>query len=115
MRSSMMPTTMSSETRAAGFHDRLGLEADRRARRDRGAQHVAGRELRNAVLLDQPRRLRPFAGARRPEQYQPHLFLPLSFALRIRPSYWCACRWPWICATVSIVTLTTISSEVPPK
>ena len=99
----------------ARFHHRFGLEADRRARRHRGAQHVAGRELRNAVFLHQPRRLGAFAGARRPEQDQPHLFLPLSLALRIRPSYWWACRWPWICATVSIVTLTTISSDVPPK
>ena len=71
----------------AGLHHRLGLQPDRRLRLDGGAQHVAGRELRNAVLLGEPRRLRAFAGAGRPEQYQPHLFLPLSFALRIRPSY----------------------------
>ncbi len=50
MRSAMMPTTISSETRPPAFHHRLGLEADRRSRLDRRAQHVAGRELRNADI-----------------------------------------------------------------
>jgi hypothetical protein len=31
------------------------------------------------------------------------------------PSYWCARRWDWIWATVSIVTETTIRIEVPPS
>ena len=38
-----------------------------------------------------------------------------SFALRIMPSYWWDSRWPWIWVTVSMVTLTTMSSEVPPR
>src|SRR5262249_29429537 len=48
-------------------------------------------------------------------QLRVHLRRPRSFDFLIRPSYWWAKRYPWICATVSIVTLTTISSEVPPK
>ena len=40
---------------------------------------------------------------------------PRSFDFLIRPSYWCASRCDWICATVSMVTLTTISRLVPPK
>ena len=55
------------------------------------------------------------SGAGRAEKDKPHLRRPLSFVLRIRPSYCWACIWPWICATVSITTLTTISSDVPPK
>ena len=82
---------------------------------DRGAQHVAGRELDDAVLVDQPLRLGALARARRPEQDQPHRVRPLSFDFLTRPSYWWASRWPWTCATVSSVTLTTISSDVPPK
>jgi len=71
----------------AGLHHRLGLQADRRSRLDRGAQHIAGRELRDTVFPHQPRRLSAFSGAWRPEQYQPHLFLPLSLAFLMRPSY----------------------------
>ena len=40
---------------------------------------------------------------------------PRSFDFLISPSYWCASRWDWICATVSIVTDTTIRIEVPPR
>ena len=40
---------------------------------------------------------------------------PRNFDFLIRPSYWCASRWPCTCATVSMVTLTTIRSDVPPK
>ena len=82
---------------------------------DSGAEHVSGRKLHDAVLLDQPLRLRSLARARRPEQDQPHRVFPLSLAFLTRPSYWWASRWPWTCETVSMVTLTTMSSEVPPK
>ena len=44
-----------------------------------------------------------------------HRRRPRSFDFLIRPSYWCASRWPCTCATVSMVTLTTIRSDVPPK
>ena len=40
---------------------------------------------------------------------------PCSLAFLMRPSYWWARRWLCICATVSMVTDTAISSEVPPK
>ena len=78
----------------AGVHDGLGALADLGAGRDRGAQHVAGRELRNAVLLDQTLGLGALARPRRPEQDQPHrpLFPPRSFDFLIRPSYWWASR-----------------------
>jgi hypothetical protein len=39
----------------------------------------------------------------------------VSFELLDQPSYWCASRCDWIWATVSMVTLTTISSDVPPR
>ena len=50
-----------------------------------------------------------------PEQDEVHPRRPRSLAFLISPSYWCASRCEWICATVSIVTLTTISRLVPPK
>src|SRR6185312_9681434 len=102
---------------AAGIHDRLGPLADLGSSLDRRAQHVTRRQLGNAVPLDQPLRLRSLARSGRSEQNQPHLFFlpPRSFDFLISPSYWCATRCPWICATVSSVTLTTIKSEVPPR
>ena len=42
----------------AARHDVLGAQPDQRAGLDRRAQHVAGRELHDAVLLDEPLRLR---------------------------------------------------------
>ena len=41
----------------------------------------------DAVLLDEPLRLRALARARRPEQNQPHRVFPLSLAFLTRPSY----------------------------
>src|SRR3979409_375516 len=61
---------------AAARHDVLGLEADRRLRRHGGAQHLTGRELGNAVTLNQPLRLRPLARPRRPEKNQSHAYSP---------------------------------------
>ncbi len=60
---------------AAG-HDVLGLEADRRLRGHRGAQHFTGRELNDTVPLNQPLRLRSLARPRRPEKNQSHPFRP---------------------------------------
>ena len=57
---------------AAGIHDLLGLEAQRGARLHRGAQHVAGRDLRNAELLLDEVGLRTLAGARRSQKNQSH-------------------------------------------
>ena len=101
----------------AGVHNGLGALADFGARADGRAQHVTGRELRNAMPLDQPLRLRPLPSARRSEQYKSHrpLLPPRSFDFLISPSYWCAIRCPCTCATVSSVTLTTISNDVPPR
>src|SRR5690606_31247194 len=96
-------------------HDLPGLAPELAARGDGSAQHVTGRELLQAVLLLEDLRLGTLSGARWPQQDDVHPLLPLSFAFLIRPSYWCASRWLWICATVSIVTLTTISRLVPPK
>ena len=61
---------------AAAGHDVPGLEADRRLRRHRGAQQFAGRELDNAVALDQPLRLRSLARPRRPKKNQSHPYSP---------------------------------------
>ena len=60
--------TISSGTSAARGHDVLGLQPDRRAGRDRGAQHVAGGELHDAMTFDQSMRLRSLAGPGRPEK-----------------------------------------------
>ena len=54
----------------------LALRPDRCAGLDCGAQHLAGGELHDAVLVDQPLRLGAFAGSRRTEQYQPHCASP---------------------------------------
>ncbi len=61
---------------AAAGHDVPGPEADRRLRRHRGAQHFAGRELGNAVALDQPLRLRSLARPRRSKKNQSHPYSP---------------------------------------
>lgn len=60
---------------AAG-HDVLGLEADRCLRGHRRPQHFSGRELDDAMLLDQPLRLRSLARARRPRESISWLFAP---------------------------------------
>jgi hypothetical protein len=49
----------------AGIHDRLGLQSHRRARRNGGAQHVAGRDMRHTQFRLQPGGLRAFARAGR--------------------------------------------------
>ena len=46
---------------------------------------------------------------------QIHLLAPRNLDFFRSPSYCCATRWLWICATVSMVTLTTISTDVPPN
>jgi hypothetical protein len=43
--------------------------ADFRAGRYRGAQHIAGRQLRYAVFFDQTLRLGPLARTRRSQKY----------------------------------------------
>ena len=111
----MMPITISSGTSSPLSSSALHLQAERRARRDGGAQHVAGGELRQAALLGEDFGLRALARPRRPEQNQIQRRAPRSFDFLMRPSYCCAIRWLWICATVSIVTLTTIRIEVPPS
>ena len=72
---------------AAG-HDVARLHADRRAGGDRRPQHVAGRELHDAVTVDQRLRLRALAGPRRTKQHNPHLRFPRSLERLIKPSYW---------------------------
>ena len=88
MRSATMPTTMSSDTSAPESITAFALQADRRAGADGGAQHVARRELRDAMLGDEACRLRPLPRSRRPKENEPHQrLLPFSLDLRTRPSY----------------------------
>ena len=51
----------------AGFHHRLGLLPERRARGDRRAQQFASGDVRHAIVVAQAGGLRAFAGARRAE------------------------------------------------
>ncbi len=60
----------------ARFHHGLGLEADRRAGLDGGAQHVAGRELDHAALGHEALGLRALAGAGRTKQDDVHALTP---------------------------------------
>ena len=69
----------------------------------------------DAVLRDQPLRLRALARAGRPEQDQPHRVRPLSFDFLTRPFILVGEQMALDLRTVSMVTLTTISSDVPPK
>ena len=62
----------SSLTSAPDVHDGLGLQAERRAGLDGRAQHVAGGDLRDAVLLADEGGLRAFARAGRAQQNQSH-------------------------------------------
>ena len=57
---------------SAGVHDRLGFDAQRGAGLHGGAQHVAGGDLRDAIVLGQKGCLGAFAGARRSEQDETH-------------------------------------------
>ena len=61
---------------AAGGHDVLGLDADRRLRRHRGAQHFPGRELNDVVAVNQPLGLGSLARPWRPEKNQSHEYTP---------------------------------------
>ncbi len=54
---------------------------------NRSPQHVAGRELDDAVFLNETLRLGSLACPRWPEKDQPHLRRPFSFERLIRPSY----------------------------
>jgi hypothetical protein len=60
----------------AAVHHRLGREPERRAGLDGAAQHVARRDLRNAVLLRDEARLRALAGTRTTQQDQAHAVAP---------------------------------------
>ena len=57
------------------IHHLLGRDAERRARLDRGAQHVARGYLRDAVRLADERGLRSLSRTRRAEQDQSHVDL----------------------------------------
>src|SRR5579862_3198733 len=99
----------------AAVDDVLGFPAKLRTGARGRAQHFARRELRPAAFGLQDSGLCPFSCPRRPKKDQIQRLLPLSFAFRIRPSYCCAIRWLWICAIVSIMTLTMMRMDVPPK
>src|ERR1019366_5981614 len=89
-------------------HQRLAGQPQRRSPRDRGTQHVAGGKLWQAACLGEDLGLRPFPRPRGSEQNQIHLRAPRSFDFLSRPSYCWATRWLCICATVSMVTETTM-------
>ena len=67
-----MPSTIVVGDQVAGFHDRLGLQAERRAGGDRGTQQVAGGNVRHLQVFLQSRRLRAFARSGRAEKNQSH-------------------------------------------
>ena len=70
--SSISAMTISSDTSSPRVHDALDAPAERRAGRDRRAQHVAGGELDHAARLDQTLGLGALARRRRAEQDQVH-------------------------------------------
>src|SRR5262249_49151950 len=95
--------------------DVLDLASERRAGGNGRAQHVAGGELRPAAALGQDPRLGALPRPWRAEKDDVHRRAPRNLAFLMRPSYCWAMRWLWICATVSIVTLTMMRIEVPPS
>src|SRR5690606_3181768 len=98
----------------AAVHDFLGRKAHRGLLGNGRAQDIAGRELRDAVGLDKDLGLRALARARRAQEYDSHRRLPPSRERLTSPSYCWAMRWLWIWLTVSKVTVTMMSSDVPP-
>ena len=98
----------------ARIHNGGNLLAELGPRGAGGTQHVACRQLDETPLGDELLGLGSLAGCWRAEQDQVHFFLPPNLARLIMPSYWWPIRCDWICATVSMVTDTTISSDVPP-
>ena len=66
----MMPEHDLVADELTGVHDRLGLEPELGALLDRGAQHVAGGDVRHAVALGEANRLGALAGALAAEDEQ---------------------------------------------
>ena len=52
--------------------ERLDQPADLRVGRDRGPEHLTGRDVRDSPLVREPRRLGALAGALRPQHEQVH-------------------------------------------
>ena len=100
--------------KVATIHDLFGGKTHRRLCGDRRTQDVTGRKLRDAEALDENLGLSPLADARRSEKDQPQRFRPPRRERFTRPSYCWAIRWLWIWLMVSRVTVTMISSDVPP-
>ena len=90
----------------AGVHDRLGLAAERGVASNLVAQHVPGRDMRDAEAHRDARRLGALAAAGRSEHQGDHLMNPL---------YWRISSWVSICFMVSSATPTTIRIAVPPR
>ena len=61
----------------ARVHVALGLETERRALGGLRAEHVAGRHMRDAIVLGQAHALRSLAGALLPEQHESGLRVSL--------------------------------------
>ena len=72
----MIPITISSGTSAPLAMMSLACRPTGVCGCDRRAQHLAGRELDDAVLLNQPLRLGPLARARRTQKDQSHDYSP---------------------------------------
>src|SRR3546814_19662077 len=114
-RSDRMPVTITSETRSPASITALALRPTS-VPADGGAEHVAGRQLDHPALGLQPARLSSLTRPRGTQQNDVHRARPpFSLAFLMRSPYWWAMRWLWICVTVSIVTLTTISRLLPPR
>src|SRR5690606_19036435 len=97
------------------IHYYLGLKPQRGLGRNRRAQDVTGGQLGDIVGLDQDLGLSPLPRSGWSEQYQSHRRLPPPRRdFLTSPSYCWATRWLWIWLTVSRVTVTMISSDVPP-
>ena len=99
----------------AAVHDLLGRKAHRGLGGDGRAQDVAGRELRNAVAAS-TRILAcvPLPTPGGPSRISLTRLRPPRRERFTRPSYCCAMRWLWIWLMVSSVTVTMMSSDVPP-
>ncbi len=117
-RSSMMRMTMASETRSPfariASTSRPSGEPDATAARSMSPVESCGRPRSFCRILAWVPLPAP-GGPNRTIFKDIQRRAPRSLAFLMRPSYCCAIRWLWICATVSMVTLTTIRIDVPPR
>jgi len=99
----------------AARHDVARLEADRRPGLHGRPQHVAGRERHDAVFSGQALGWVPLPQPGGPSRINLIVRRPPQLRALDQTFILMGQQIAWTCATVSMVTLTTISSEVPPK